>query len=205
MAKVAIGSAANALAAMNMINRCLTAMSVPYSGVPLLQRSYAEAPIGTAGVVLGWKDYLDADTAAAQWDFWAVLGSQVVVKNLADGILYKVLKDQSLTWFYTTEKTRFETLNTAGKTWLPDYWPYDAYNVMAIREYTLLQTAGTRHTRDSHPDFSWGNFTSQMGNDLADIRASGMRYGVAECAADSGGNVRLIDGSSGLHSDTLPV
>jgi hypothetical protein len=198
-----VGSTANALAATEMVGRCRDILIERYgkyhtgqSASPgdLLLANY----INTKGEGIGWADVLADDYAASQFEFWAVMAPQVIVKHKSTGILYKVLLDPANTADYTTEKNLLANLKAAGKTWVPVYTAYDEYNVVAMQPYELLYTLGLRYNSTGNPLAASPDIGAYRNTpECQDMYTSLVDFGIHSLGLDANGRPVLISGCGG--------
>ena len=157
-----IGTSTDSADARAMINRCRVILidrggksltGDPFPSTGLLLADF----INTKSQGIGWKNVIEADTAASTFAFWAVMSPYVVVKHKTTGVLYKVLIDPSvtgMTTYYTNEKTSLLAMNSLGKTWAAVITAYDSDYVIAMNEPAndLTNTIGSVFTTYPNPD-----------------------------------------------------
>ncbi|WP_370246411.1 hypothetical protein [Nocardioides sp.] len=205
------GIDADASAAKAMIDRCRTTLIKRCgAGYPTSNLVLASCT-STKGEGLGWADVLAADSAAGTFEFWAVLSPSVVVKHKVTGVLYKVLIDPSSTeWATVAQPTRTaydkeKALLTAnaGKSWVPSWTAFDSYRVMALSEYTLLYTLGSRYSQSNNPLATSPDISQYLSTDeVGSMLTSGVNLSVACLGRNTSGRLVLLNGCAGSSSSS---
>lgn len=192
--------------AKEMVDRCRTVLIDRYgkysTGQPVEPAQLAPHAdyVNTKGEGIGWANVLAADAASADFSFWASLHPQVVLKSNTDGRLYKVLIDPADTR-YATEKALFDSMKAEGKTWVPEYTPYDEHKVMAIKEYELLYTLGQRYSSTAHPLAASPDVAAYRGTaECREMDAAKVNYGIGQLGLDANGRPVLLSGCVGARS-----
>jgi hypothetical protein len=106
-----------------------------------------------------------------------------------DGVVYKASKTPDYGQF-TSERALFDSLAEQRASWCPDFWPYDALRVMAMRFYRMVSDLGSL-TPDQlgfyHENLAW---------------VGRVPVGVGNFALDANSRLVLIDGG---YPDALSV
>lgn len=182
MAKTTLGTATNAQAAADLIAR--------------------------VGAHPNWSSQssaIGADPAHTGWVLHANLGSWVAVRNVAENVVYKVLREPArtvkkagvTTTIYDLEKNALTALSS--QLWCCDWWPYDTPKVIAQRPYTYLGCSTSDH--GTAPDESQYYLRDTHGDTFAAMVSANAWASVYSVGLDTSANLKLCDADLGLASE----
>ena len=197
--KTTTGNATDAQLAADMVSRCRTAILAK----PDTDQWFALPRCFRPTLANTWADAVAADTASSSFAFHGVFANAVMVRRTSDNVVYKVSIDGTAppNDRFTIEKNTFDTLNTQGRTWLCDYWPWDTPKVIAMKQYTFLQPIGaaTALRLGGEPDHAQ-TITAEYGTtaELQGMVASGVEFSAHTLGLDTNGKLVLLDGSLGF-------